>query len=115
MPPPSSDTRMFKSESARLSSVSSRARSGNKNHSFISTIRSVEPGGIARDAKARRLRTHAPNPRNFFEKNYPVFLFHTKESKRRKHVRRRSHERRQDDPIGGVHQGDEAIGRGCRG
>ena len=76
---------------------------------------SVEQGGIARDATARRLRTYAPNPRNFFEKNHPVFLFHTKESKRRKHVRRRSHERRQDDPIGGVHQGDETIGRGCRG
>jgi hypothetical protein len=50
-----------------------------------------------------------------FEKTHPVFLFHAKESKRRKHVRRRSLERRQDDPIGGVHQGDEAIGRGCRG
>jgi hypothetical protein len=54
-------------------------------------------------------------PSKLFEKTHPVFLFHAKESKRRKHVRRRSLERRQDDPIGGVHQGDEAIGRGCRG
>ena len=60
MPPPSSDTRMFKSESARLSSVSSRARSGNKNHSsqpFGAWSRVELRATPKRDASARTHRT----------------------------------------------------------